>query len=349
MSDTLRFRTEAGEVPTTVAAFGPEPDAPGTRVIVEFSAADLQRAYDLGAFDLPATIPGGDVPGVDTSKPVLVELRLIDEADALLATSSRKPGVLLGDMVARSQAGGSHLLLEADRWQVASVRQDGRRRRPGLFITTLHDNRPTVPAGATDDNVSDDPAFDTDDPWGTHVDSAAAADSDLIQRIVAHIAEEPGIEQLSPTVWRFPFDGDEGPFSVFVAVQDDTLICTATRIDAVPAERIGEMRELAADLNGITATAAFDCDLHEGVVGARAAVDMTGVPPSDNLIGNIIGAPVEAFIRFQAAVEAIANGELNVSDIRTAPDPQAVPKINIDTATDAEVEAFLNEQFRAGD
>ena len=108
MSDSLRFATERGEVTVAVAAIGPEPDAAGMRVMVELSAADLQRAYDLGAFDLPATIPGGDVPGIDGSKPVLLELRLVDDADALLASSSREPGVLLGDMIGRSQAGGSH-------------------------------------------------------------------------------------------------------------------------------------------------------------------------------------------------------------------------------------------------
>ncbi|MGZ0219785.1 MAG: hypothetical protein ACKVIY_12315, partial [Acidimicrobiales bacterium] len=98
MSESIRFMGDFDAVETTVSELGPTNDV-GIRVCVDLAAEALQAAYDLEAFDLPATIPGGDVPGVDPSKPITVELRLLDEYEVLLAASSRESGVLVGDMV----------------------------------------------------------------------------------------------------------------------------------------------------------------------------------------------------------------------------------------------------------
>lgn len=331
MSDHITFTGDLGTVDTVVSEIGPTQIDVGMRICVDLDAEALQAAYDIGAFDLPATIPGGDVPVPDPSKPVTLELRLTDEFEALLADSSREPGVLLGDMVGLTQARGVHLLLDPDSWQVATVRQEGKRRKPGLHLTTLHDSRPAITV-----------------PTPTPSEGAADQTSDggsLAALIEAFVADEPGVEYMGDATWRFPWIGENGEFSVFVAAQDQTLICAATRIEAVPAHRIGEVRELVGDLNGEILTAAFDCERTEGAVSARAAVDTAGVSVDSVLIGNIVGAAVEAMQRFLPAIDAIANGELDIADLRDAPDPGEIPSINLDTASPEEVEAFLAEQF----
>ena len=165
------------------------------------------------------------------------------------------------------------------------------------------------------------------------------------REIEAFVADEPGVEHMGDATWRFPWTSENGEFSVFVAAQDETLICAATRIEAVPAPRIAEVRELVGDLNGEVLTAAFDCERTEGAVSARAAVDTAGVAVDSVLIGNVVGAAVEAMQRFLPAIDAIANGELDIADLRDAPDPGETPTINLDTASPEEVEAFLAEQF----
>ncbi len=325
VSDHITFIGDLGAVDTAVSDTGPTQDGAGMRICVDLSAEALQAAYDIGAFDLPATIPGGDVPVPDTSKPVTLELRLTDEFEALLADSTRQPGVLLGDMVGLTQAGGMHLLLDPDSWQVATVRQEGKRRKPGLHLTTLHDSRPAIAEPV--------PA------------AASPSEGSLGSLIEAFVADEPGVEHMGDATWRFPWTGENGEFSVFVAAQDETLICAATRIEAVPAHRIAEVRELVGDLNGEILTAAFDCERTEGAVSARSAVDTAGVAVDSVLIGNVVGAAVEAMQRFLPAIDAIANGELDIADLRDAPDPGDIPSLDLDTATPEEVEAFLAEQF----
>jgi hypothetical protein len=328
VSDHITFTGGLGTVETTVSELGPTQHGVGMRICVDLSAEALQAAYDVGAFDLPATIPGGDVPVPDTSKPVTLELRLTDEFESILADTTREPGVLLSDMVGLTQTGDGHLLLDPDSWQVATVRQEGKRRKPGLQLTTLHDSRPAI--GATLAAGDDDPR---------------PAAGSLAALIEAFVADEPGVEYISDATWRFPWTSEDGEFSVFVTAQDQTLICAATRIEAVPAHRIAEVRELVGDLNGEILTAAFDCERTEGAVSARAALDTAGVAVDSVLIGNIVGAAIEAMQRFLPAIDSIANGELNIADLRDAPDPDEIPSINLDTAAPEEVEAFLAEQF----
>lgn len=332
VSESIRFIGDFGAVETTVSELGPTNEV-GIRVCVDLTADTLQAAYDLEAFDLPATIPGGDVPGVDPSKPIAVELRLLDEFEILLAASSREPGVLVGDMVGLTQAKARHVLLDPGAWQVATVRQQGKRRKPGLFLTTLHDSRPPTSLAETNDEGDLNSAFDP----VTH-DSLAGL-------IAAFVSEEAGVEQMGDANWRFPFVSEHGEFSVFVAAQDHVLICAATRIEAVPKHQIAQVRELAADLNGEIVTASFDCDRIEGIVGAKAALDTEDVFVDGVLIGNVIGAAVAAMARFLPAIDAIASGELNIADLRDAPDPSDIPAINLENASPEDVEAFLADQF----
>lgn len=333
VSELVRFTSDLGTVDATVSEVAPELGADGVRVVVDLDAASVQRAYDMGAFDLAATVPGGDVPGIDGSKTVTVELRLMDEYEELLAASSREPGVLLGDMVGLTQAGATHLLLDPDSWQVATIRQEGKRRKPGLFLTTLHDSRAAISLADPVDDNDPEPTLDS------------VAHDSLSALIETFVADEEGVEHMGDSTWRFPFISEHGEFSVFVAAQAHVLICAATRIGAVPEHRIAEVRELAADLNGEVVTAAFDCDRTEGIVGARAALDTEDVVVDGVLIGNVIGAAVEAMARFLPAIDAIANGELNIADLRDAPDPGDILSINLDTATPEEVETFLADQF----
>ena len=131
------FASAAGPIEASTDCDAPSPGSPGVRVRVRISAEALQRAYDGGAFDLAAVIPGGDVPGIDPTAPVDVELRLADGPTALLAASSRAPGVLLGDLVGLSDAGRTeHVLLDGSSWQVAAIGQTG-----GVQLTTIHHDR----------------------------------------------------------------------------------------------------------------------------------------------------------------------------------------------------------------
>lgn len=135
---SVAFTTPSGPIIASTDCGPPDPSLPGARIRVSLSAAALQAAYDAGAFDLDEVIPGGDVPGIEAGRPVTIELRLADEPAALLATSSRDPGVLIGDLVALTDAGRSeHVLLDGTNWLVTAVLQPG-----GVHLTTLHDRRP---------------------------------------------------------------------------------------------------------------------------------------------------------------------------------------------------------------
>ena len=135
---SVAFTTRSGPIIASTDCGPPDPSLPGPRIRVSLSADTLQGAYDAGAFDLDEMIPGGDVPGIDPRRAVTIELRLADEPASLLATSSREPGVLLGDLVALTEAGRSeHVLLDGANWLVTAVLQEG-----GLHLTTLHDRRP---------------------------------------------------------------------------------------------------------------------------------------------------------------------------------------------------------------
>lgn len=135
---TVAFTIPGGPIIASTDCGPPDPSLPGARIRVSLTAAALQAAYDAGAFDLDEMIPGGDVPGIDARKTVTIELRLADEPASLLAASSREPGVLIGDLVALTEAGRSeHVLLDGTNWLVTSVLQQG-----GLHLTTLHDRRP---------------------------------------------------------------------------------------------------------------------------------------------------------------------------------------------------------------
>lgn len=141
MSDPIAFATSAGDV-TGTRTSPSRTGGPGPRVWVEISGPALQQAYGSNGFRLADAFPGGDVPGIDTGRPVTLELRLCDEFESLLAASSREPGVLAEDLVALTASGNPHLLLDADSWEVASLHQQGAgRRRPDVDFVTMFDSR----------------------------------------------------------------------------------------------------------------------------------------------------------------------------------------------------------------
>lgn len=169
--------------------------------------------------------------------------------------------------------------------------------------------------------------------------------SSLLDEVAAFVADEDGVEELGAGTWRFPFDGGDGEFSVVVAVRDTSLLAYAVRLDPVPDEHVGAVQELVADLNPELTLAWFECNRRDGVVSARAALDTDGVTVTSVLIGNVVGAAVGAMTRFKPAVDAVAAGEVTPQQLRDLPDPNAVPTINLDTATTEEVDAFFREHL----
>ena len=167
----------------------------------------------------------------------------------------------------------------------------------------------------------------------------------LGDEVAAFVADEDGVEVLGDGTWRFPFDAGDGEFSVIVAVRGTSLLAYAVRLEPVPPDRIDALHELVADMNPELALAWFECNRRDGVVSARAALETDGVAVTSVLIGNVVGAAVGAMARFKAAVDAVAAGEVTPEQLRDAPDPDAVPTINLDTATPDEVDAFFREHL----
>lgn len=167
----------------------------------------------------------------------------------------------------------------------------------------------------------------------------------LLDHVAAFVADEDGVEELGEGTWRFPFDAGDGEFSVIVAVRGTSLLAYAVRLEPVPADRVGLVQELIADLNPELTLAWFECNRRDGVVSARAALDTDGVAVTSVLIGNVVGAAVGAMARFMPAVDAVAAGEVTPQQLRDSPEPNAIPTINLDTATADEVDAFLREQL----
>lgn len=170
----------------------------------------------------------------------------------------------------------------------------------------------------------------------------------LAEEVAAFVADEDGVEQLGASTWRFPFDGGDGGFSVIVAVLDTNLQVYATRLDPVPADHLAAVHELIVDLNPHLTTAWFDCHRDNRVISARAGLDAEGLAVDSVLIGNVVGSAVAAMLRFKPAIDAVAAGEVTPQQLRDAPDPDEVPRINIDTASEDEVDAFFREQLGDG-
>lgn len=167
----------------------------------------------------------------------------------------------------------------------------------------------------------------------------------LADEVAAFVADEEGVEALGETAWRFPFDTGDGEFSVIVAASGVNLLVYATRIEPVPTERVAAVQELIADLNPELTTAWFECNRRDRVVSARAGLDTEQLDVDGVLIGNVVGSAVAAMSRFKTAVDAVAGGEFTPQQLRDLPDPNAIPTIDLDSATPDEIDRFFREQL----
>lgn len=165
----------------------------------------------------------------------------------------------------------------------------------------------------------------------------------LAELVAAFVVDEPGVEQVAPTMWRFPFTHDAGVFSVFVAAEGEVLLVSATLIDPVPTDRIAAVQELVLDLNSHLKLSWFDCHRSNGVLSARASLDTTDVAVTTVLIGNVVGAAVATMLRFRSAIDAVAAGELDPADLRDAPDPATGRVIRVDSAAPGDIDRVIAE------
>jgi Putative bacterial sensory transduction regulator len=167
----------------------------------------------------------------------------------------------------------------------------------------------------------------------------------LADLVAAFVADEPGVEQVGPASWWFPFTMDGRTFSVFVTARDHQLLVHATRQHPVPAERLDLVHELIVDLNSELALAWFDCHRSNRVISARAALDCNGVEVTDVLIGNVVGAAVETMGRFLPAIDAVAAGEVEPADLRAQAEDPAEPVLDLDRAGDDEIRRWYAQGF----
>lgn len=165
----------------------------------------------------------------------------------------------------------------------------------------------------------------------------------LADEVADFVADEPGVEQIGPATWRFPFTVDDSEFSVIVSARGDQLLAYGTRLEPVPAERLDAVHELIVDLNSELALAWFDCSRENRVVSARAALDTAGVEVTSVLVGNVVGAAVETMGRFLPAIDAVASGEVEPGELRGVP---GEPTLDLSTASDDDVAAFHDRHLR---
>lgn len=117
------------------------------------------------------------------------------------------------------------------------------------------------------------------------------------------------------TVLHAPVKSENGDFDLYVRTDEDRhLVTVYAAVDtAIPPERVPEVLELAARLNGMIPVGSFDVAI-DGGVSFKVGIDVTGDHLTTSLARNLVGLALVKGERMLPILRAVLDGERSVAD-----------------------------------
>ncbi|MCU1379129.1 MAG: hypothetical protein JWN29_2112 [Acidimicrobiales bacterium] len=153
-------------------------------------------------------------------------------------------------------------------------------------------------------------------PWASGVEGAwrSISDEPLLDLVTGVFLDQGwDVERPKPDatiVQALPPD-DLGDFQLWVRTAEPQQLVTvfATIPAEVPRNRIPEMLELAARLNGAVAVGSYEANADTGLLSFKTGIDVEGDRLSVALVRQLVGTAVVAAQRAQPLVTAVLAGE----------------------------------------
>lgn len=156
-------------------------------------------------------------------------------------------------------------------------------------------------------------------PWRRGLEDAweVATESDepLLDLVTAvFLSQGWDIERPEPgsTVVQVDVPPNVGDFELWVRTREDEQLVTVVSIIrvATPADRIPDVLELAARMNGVVSVGSYEVDPDTGLLSFKNGVDVEGFEPGVNLVRQLVGHAVVAADRGRPLLEGVLAGEL---------------------------------------
>lgn len=152
-------------------------------------------------------------------------------------------------------------------------------------------------------------------PWAAGVDAAwQAASPEPLLDLVTGVFRDQGWEIERPkadaTIVRALPPDDIGDFQLWVrTAEPQQLVTVFTTMPAeVPRDRVPEMLELAARMNGAIAVGSYEADADTGLLSFKTGIDVEGDRLSVALVRQLVGTAIVAAQRAQPLVAAVLAG-----------------------------------------
>lgn len=155
-----------------------------------------------------------------------------------------------------------------------------------------------------------------DPPWlggleaAWRASSAAVSDEPLLDVMAAlFLGQDWQLERPQPdsTVLRVAVPEDVGDFELWVRTVEDQHVCTVLSIIRVdtPPERVGDVLELAARMNGAVSVGSFEVDADSGLLSFKVGIDVEDDHLSSALARQMIGHAIVAAQRGRPLLESV--------------------------------------------
>jgi hypothetical protein len=148
--------------------------------------------------------------------------------------------------------------------------------------------------------------------WGTEVEEKEEQLLDLVTAVF--LSQGWDVERPEPdsTVVQVDVPPTVGDFELWVRTIEEQQIITVISIVRVPtpADRIPDVLELAARMNGVLSVGSFEVDADSGLLSFKNGVDVEGFEPGVNLVRQLVGHAVVAAERGRPLLEGVLAGNL---------------------------------------
>lgn len=158
-----------------------------------------------------------------------------------------------------------------------------------------------------------------DPPWARGLEAAwrstvaAVSDEPLLDLVTGvFLGQDWDVERPKPdsTVVQVVVPEDAGDFELWVRTIEDQQIVTVISIIRAdtPAERIPEVLELAARMNGVVSVGSYEVDADRGILSFKNGIDVEGDELSVALVRQLVGHAIVAAQRARPLLEGLLAG-----------------------------------------
>jgi hypothetical protein len=154
-------------------------------------------------------------------------------------------------------------------------------------------------------------------PWNAGLEAAWRTVSpepllDLVTGVF--LDQEWEVERPEPdsTVVQIVVPDDVGQFDLYVRTIEDQQIVTVISIIRAEgvADRVPDVVELAARMNGVLSVGSFEADIDTGLLSFKVGIDVEGDRLSVNLVRQMVGHAIVAAQRALPLLEAVLAGDM---------------------------------------